>query len=116
MTIRLALFSPGGTVPVAAVAARRHATITPARGHVRLLDIRARRRPPALPLRRHEVEETLKPLRRARMLPAGAFTDPEVHDWELEGVFGGWICAAHVSAVAEPGAFVAGSWGASPSS
>jgi Rieske 2Fe-2S family protein len=64
-------------------------------------------RPQPLPLRREEVEETLRPLRRARMLPAGAFTDPRVHDWELEGVFGGWICAAHISAVAEPGAFVA---------
>ncbi len=59
------------------------------------------------PLRRAEVEETVKPLRRARMLPAAAFTDSRVLEWEVEGIFGGWICLAHQSAVAEPGAFVA---------
>ena len=61
----------------------------------------------SLPLRRGEVEETTKPLMRARMLPAAAFTDPGVLDWELERIFDGWICAGHVSALAAPGDFVA---------
>ena len=61
----------------------------------------------SLPLRRGEVEETTKPLMRARMLPAAAFTDPGVLDWELERIFDRWICAAHVSALAVPGDFVA---------
>ncbi len=60
-----------------------------------------------LPLRRAEVEATARPLLRARMLPAAAFTDPGVLDWELERIFGDWICAAHRSALAEPGDFVA---------
>ena len=53
----------------------------------------------SLPLRRGEVEETTKPLMRARMLPAAAFNDPGVLDWELERIFDGWICAGHVSAL-----------------
>ncbi len=46
------------------------------------------------------------------MLPAAAFTDPRVLEWELEEIFGGWICAAHRSAVAEPGAYIARELGA----
>ena len=62
---------------------------------------------PALRLDPEQVERTLQPLERASMLPPAAFTDPSVLDWELESVFGReWICAAHVSAVAEPGAYV----------
>jgi glycine betaine catabolism A len=62
---------------------------------------------PALTLDRSEVERTLEPLERASMLPPSAFTDSSVLDWELAGVFGReWICACHVSAVAEPGAWV----------
>jgi Rieske 2Fe-2S family protein len=54
-----------------------------------------------------QVEATLAPLERATMLPPSAFTDPSVLGWELESVFAdGWICAAHASAVAEPGAYV----------
>ncbi len=49
----------------------------------------------------------MRPLLRARMLPPAAFTDRRVFDWELERVYrDGWICAAHLSAVAEPGAYV----------
>ncbi|MGH2987767.1 MAG: aromatic ring-hydroxylating oxygenase subunit alpha [Solirubrobacterales bacterium] len=54
-----------------------------------------------------QVERTLEPLERASMLPPAAFNDPAVLDWELSSVFAReWICAAHLSAVAEPGAYV----------
>jgi glycine betaine catabolism A len=52
------------------------------------------------------VAETLKPLERASMLPPRAFIDEGVFEWELEHVFRGWVCAAHLSAVGEPGKFV----------
>jgi glycine betaine catabolism A len=62
---------------------------------------------PELRLDPAQVEATLEPLERATMLPPTAFTDPSVLEWELESLFGGgWICAAHSSAVAEPGAYV----------
>ena len=49
----------------------------------------------------------MRPLLQARMLPPAAFTDRRVLDWELERVYrDGWICAGHLSAVAEPGAYV----------
>lgn len=55
-----------------------------------------------------DLEATLQPLERATMLPPAAFLDPGVLAWELENIFmGGWICVGHVSAVAEPGAYVA---------
>ena len=47
------------------------------------------------------------PLLRARMLPPAAFTDRRVLEWEIDGIFDGWICVAHVSAMSEPGAYVA---------
>jgi glycine betaine catabolism A len=54
-----------------------------------------------------EVAATLQPLERATMLPPRAFTDASVLGWELEAIFGrDWICAGHVSSVAEPGAYV----------
>src|ERR1700748_2960608 len=53
-------------------------------------------------------EATLQPLERATMLPPAAFLEGNVLDWELENIFmGGWICVGHVSAVAEPGAYIA---------
>jgi Rieske 2Fe-2S family protein len=64
------------------------------------------RAPLQLDLDRAQVEATLVPLERATMLPPRAFTSESVFDWELAELFGGWICAAHVSSVAEPGAFV----------
>ena len=55
-----------------------------------------------------DLEATLQPLERATMLPKAAFLETGVLDWELGNIFsGGWIVAAHVSAVAEPGAYVA---------
>jgi glycine betaine catabolism A len=59
-----------------------------------------------LALEQDSVAETLKPLERASMLPPQAFIDAGVFEWELENVFRGWVCAAHVSAVSEPGNFV----------
>src|SRR3978361_348606 len=54
-----------------------------------------------------DLEATLQPLERATMLPPAAFLERGVLDWELENVFmGGWICVGHVSAVAEPGAYI----------
>jgi Rieske 2Fe-2S family protein len=62
---------------------------------------------PTLQLDPEQVRRTLEPLERASMLPPAAFTDERVLDWELASVFGReWICAAHISAVAEPGAWV----------
>ena len=62
---------------------------------------------PELRLDPEQLERTLAPLERASMLPPAAFTDPSVLAWERENVFGrDWICAAHVSRVAEPGAYV----------
>jgi Rieske 2Fe-2S family protein len=55
-----------------------------------------------------DLEATLQPLERATMLPPAAFLERGVLDWELENIFtGGWICVGHLSAVAEPGAYIA---------
>src|ERR1700743_3600186 len=55
-----------------------------------------------------DLEATLQPLERATMLPPAAFLEDSVLGWELENIFmGGWICVGHVSAIAEPGAYVA---------
>ena len=53
-----------------------------------------------------EVEATLRPVERASMLPPAAFTDPSVLAWEIENLFGGWICIGHASAIAEPGSWL----------
>ncbi len=46
------------------------------------------------------------------MLPAAAYTDPDVLAWEREHVFdGGWVAACHAGALAEPGSQVATSLG-----
>ncbi len=66
-----------------------------------------------LQLDRVDVEATLQPVERASMLPPEAFTDPAVLGWEVANVFGdGWICAGHVSAVSEPGAYITRDLGA----
>jgi Rieske 2Fe-2S family protein len=53
-----------------------------------------------------DLEATLEPVERARMLPTAAFVDPSVLDWELERIFGGWICVGHASQVAESGSYL----------
>ncbi len=59
-----------------------------------------------LRLDRHAIEETLQSVERASMLPPAAFADPAVLDWEIENLFGGWVCFGHASAVAEPGSWL----------
>ena len=53
-----------------------------------------------------QVEATLQPVERATMLPPKAFTDAAVLEWEIENLFGGWICMGHAGAVAEPGDYL----------
>jgi Rieske 2Fe-2S family protein len=59
-----------------------------------------------LTLDREAVERVLRPLGRATQLPPQAFVDPEVFAWERETLFRGWVCAGHVSALGERGAFL----------
>jgi glycine betaine catabolism A len=59
-----------------------------------------------LNLSRSDLKATLEPLERARMLPTAAFVDPGVFEWELERIFGEWICVGHVSQVSEPGSYL----------
>ncbi len=40
------------------------------------------------------------------MLPPAAFADPAVLDWEIENLYGGWVCLGHASLVAEPGSYL----------
>ena len=59
------------------------------------------------------VDATLQPLERASMLPPAAFAEQAVLDWELENLFGGWVCFGHASAVADPGSYLMREIGAS---
>src|SRR4051794_11280358 len=62
---------------------------------------------PGLPLHAAEIERTLLPLEQATQLPAAAFTEPDVLEWERANLFGrGWICAGHVDQVRERGAYL----------
>lgn len=61
---------------------------------------------PELPLDPRDVAETLNPVERATMLPPAAFADQRVLDWELDNLFGGWVCMGHISAVAEQGSYL----------
>ncbi len=40
------------------------------------------------------------------MLPPGAFFDPAVLAWEMEHLYGGWVCLGHASAATEPGTYL----------
>src|SRR4051794_38732860 len=62
--------------------------------------------PTALDLDLRDVEATLEPLERATMLPPRAFVDPGVFEWELERIFGGWVCVGHASLLTEPGSYL----------
>ena len=53
-----------------------------------------------------DVALTQRPVERATMLPPAAFADPSVLEWELDQIFRGWVVAAHVTAVDEPGKFI----------
>ena len=59
------------------------------------------------PFTAEELEPTLRPLLEASLLPARAYTDEAVAEWEARNFFlGGWICVGHVSAFAGRGDFV----------
>ena len=64
------------------------------------------REPTTLDLDPAQIRATLEPVERASLLPAAAFTAPSVFDWELEHLFGGWMCVGHASAVGASGRFV----------
>jgi Rieske 2Fe-2S family protein len=62
---------------------------------------------PALPLHAADLERTCVALERARMLPGAAFTEAGVLEWERANFFRrGWICAGHISQVAERGRYL----------
>ena len=59
------------------------------------------------PFTAEELEPTLRPLHEASLLPARAYTDEAVAEWEERNFFlGGWICVGHVSALAGRGDFL----------
>jgi len=59
-----------------------------------------------LELDRAGVEATLRPLEHASMLPPAAYADAAVLDWEVEHLFGGWVCLGHAATIAEPGSWL----------
>src|SRR5215218_11028117 len=62
---------------------------------------------PDLPLYAAEIERTCLPLEQATMLPAAAYTDHTVLEWERANLFrGGWVSAGHVDQVSERGHFL----------
>ena len=65
------------------------------------------------PFTAEELEPTLRPLLEASLLPARAYTDDAVAEWERRNLFlGGWVCVGHVGALAERGAYLTSSWAA----
>jgi glycine betaine catabolism A len=59
------------------------------------------------PFTADELAPTLRPLLEASLLPARAYVDDTVAEWEAGNLFlGGWICAGHASAVAGRGAYL----------
>jgi Rieske 2Fe-2S family protein len=59
------------------------------------------------PFTADELAPTLRPLLEASLLPARAYVDEAVADWEARHLFlDGWVCVGHVSAFAERGAFL----------
>src|SRR4051812_16847764 len=54
-----------------------------------------------------ELAETRRPLLQATQLPARAYVDEAVADWEAEHLFlGGWVCVGHVQPIAQRGRFM----------
>jgi Rieske 2Fe-2S family protein len=59
------------------------------------------RTPAPLPV--EELEACLRPFGHSRMLPGGAYSDPEVLAWEQVNFFdGSWVCAGREADAAEP--------------
>lgn len=56
------------------------------------------------PVPREDVDRALLPLGEARMLPAAAYTSPDVLAWERVHLFdGGWVAVGRLPELAEPG-------------
>jgi glycine betaine catabolism A len=59
------------------------------------------------PFTADELAPTLRPLLEASLLPARAYVDDAVADWEIRNLFlGGWMCVGHASAVAGRGEYL----------
>jgi phenylpropionate dioxygenase-like ring-hydroxylating dioxygenase large terminal subunit len=59
------------------------------------------------PFTAEELEPTLRPLLEASLLPARAYTDDSVADWEVRNLFrGGWTYVGHASALADRGQYL----------
>jgi glycine betaine catabolism A len=60
--------------------------------------------PPPAPLDPAALAESLRPFGQSRMLPAAAYVDPAVFEWEKQHFFGsGWVCAGRSEQLPEPG-------------
>src|ERR1700741_4063484 len=59
------------------------------------------------PFTAEELAPTRLPLLEASLLPARAYTDPDVAAWEAENLFlGGWVCVGHAGALEGRGQFL----------
>lgn len=47
------------------------------------------------PVPADDLEASLAPFGKSRMLPRAAYVDPAVFEWEQRNVFSGWICVGH---------------------
>jgi Rieske 2Fe-2S family protein len=57
-----------------------------------------------VPLDRAALERSVAPPDRCRNLPQGAYTSPDVYQWELEHFWaGGWVCVGRADELAHPG-------------
>ncbi len=62
---------------------------------------------PSSPLTRDEIAAVRAPFRRARLLPARAYHDPAIFEWEREHIFlRDWTAVAREEDVPEPGSFI----------
>jgi Rieske 2Fe-2S family protein len=58
----------------------------------------------AAPVPFDELEATLAPFGKSRMLPRAAYVDPVVFAWEQRHIFSSWMCVGHSADLPEPGA------------
>ncbi|HKX75503.1 MAG TPA: aromatic ring-hydroxylating dioxygenase subunit alpha [Acidimicrobiia bacterium] len=60
--------------------------------------------PPPAPLSPTALDQLLLPFGESRTLPAAAYRDPEMFNWETEHIFaGGWVCLGRVDDLLAPG-------------
>lgn len=57
----------------------------------------------AAPIPAELLTPVLAPFGSSRLLPRVAYTDPDVHAWERENFFSGWVCVGRSEDVPEPG-------------